>query len=181
MSSAVLISIQPKWVELIAAGLKTIEVRKSVPRLQAPFKVYIYETKTPWIWTEGLLPGTEWGCMVRRLERARGNVVGGFMCDMVSCTHPPLANLGKTITDTACLTADQLEKYSTGKELFFWHISDLTIYDEPRPLTNFSRPCPNGLYCEGCAMYQRRAHACGNSALQIKRPPQDWMYAEDQT
>ena len=35
MSKAVLISIRPKWCELIANGKKTIEVRKSRPNLSA--------------------------------------------------------------------------------------------------------------------------------------------------
>jgi predicted transcriptional regulator len=41
---AVLISIQPKWVEKIARGQKTVEVRKTKPKLETPFKVYIYCT-----------------------------------------------------------------------------------------------------------------------------------------
>lgn len=45
MSKAVLISIRPKWCELIANGKKTIEVRKSRPNLRPPFKCYIYCTK----------------------------------------------------------------------------------------------------------------------------------------
>ena len=43
---SVLISIQPKWVEKICRGEKTIEVRKSRPKLETPFKVYIYQTKS---------------------------------------------------------------------------------------------------------------------------------------
>nr|DAI55244.1 MAG TPA: helix-turn-helix domain-containing protein [Caudoviricetes sp.] len=39
---AVLISIQPKWCELIASGKKTIEVRKTRPKIDTPFKCYIY-------------------------------------------------------------------------------------------------------------------------------------------
>ena len=42
---SVLISIQPKWCELIASGKKTVEVRKTRPKLDTPFKVYIYMTK----------------------------------------------------------------------------------------------------------------------------------------
>ena len=45
MSKAVLISIQPKWCELILRGKKTIEVRKNRPKLETPFKVYIYSPK----------------------------------------------------------------------------------------------------------------------------------------
>lgn len=42
---AVLISIQPRWCELIASGKKTVEVRKTKPKLDTPFKCYIYCTK----------------------------------------------------------------------------------------------------------------------------------------
>ena len=42
---SVLISIQPKWCERIADGSKTIEVRKTKPKLDTPFKVYIYCTE----------------------------------------------------------------------------------------------------------------------------------------
>ena len=42
---SVLISIRPKWCELIASGKKTIEVRKTRPNIETPFKCYIYCTK----------------------------------------------------------------------------------------------------------------------------------------
>ena len=55
---SVLISIKPKWCELIASGKKTVEVRKTRPKIETPFKVYIYETQgrteTPWVDEEGL-------------------------------------------------------------------------------------------------------------------------------
>ena len=38
---SVLISIHPKWCELIASGKKTIEVRKTYPKLPTPFRCYI--------------------------------------------------------------------------------------------------------------------------------------------
>ena len=41
---SVLISISPKWCELIASGKKTIEVRKTRPKISMPFKCYIYCT-----------------------------------------------------------------------------------------------------------------------------------------
>lgn len=43
---AVLISIQPKWCELIASGKKTVEVRKTKPKFEATFKCYIYCTSS---------------------------------------------------------------------------------------------------------------------------------------
>ena len=42
---SVLLSVRPKWCELIANGKKTIEIRKTKPKLNTPFKCYIYCTK----------------------------------------------------------------------------------------------------------------------------------------
>lgn len=42
---SVLLSVRPKWCGLIANGEKTIEVRKTKPKLETPFKCYIYCTK----------------------------------------------------------------------------------------------------------------------------------------
>ena len=42
---SILQSIRPQYCELIAAGKKTIEVRKTRPKLDVPFKAYIYCTK----------------------------------------------------------------------------------------------------------------------------------------
>lgn len=41
----VLISIRPEWCRLIANGKKTVEVRKTRPKLETPFKCYIYCTR----------------------------------------------------------------------------------------------------------------------------------------
>lgn len=45
MSKAVLISIRPEWCEKIINGKKTVEVRKTRPKMDTPFKCYIYCTK----------------------------------------------------------------------------------------------------------------------------------------
>ena len=42
---AILMSIKPKWCEKIFSGEKTVEVRKTAPKLKPPFKVYVYQTK----------------------------------------------------------------------------------------------------------------------------------------
>ena len=42
---AVLLSVKPKWCKLIFSGEKTIEVRKTAPKLETPFKAYVYCTK----------------------------------------------------------------------------------------------------------------------------------------
>ena len=42
MSKAVLLSIRPNWCKLIASGRKTVEVRKNEPKLDKPFRCFIY-------------------------------------------------------------------------------------------------------------------------------------------
>ncbi len=42
---SVLLSIKPEYCFLIADDIKTIEVRKIKPKLDTPFKCYIYCTK----------------------------------------------------------------------------------------------------------------------------------------
>lgn len=90
MAKAVLISIRPEWVEKIANGWKTIEVRKTKPYLETPFKCYIYCTNTrphsliitipsaptaaqKWIWRNNHGSGYEntnfWSCVNGRLQR----------------------------------------------------------------------------------------------------------------
>ena len=45
MAKAVLISIRPEWVSKILTGEKTLEIRKTRPKLGTPFTCYIYCTK----------------------------------------------------------------------------------------------------------------------------------------
>ena len=56
---AVLMSIKPKWCELIAQRKKTIEVRRTKPKLNVPFKVYIYCTKRETVYLPSDIFGNE--------------------------------------------------------------------------------------------------------------------------
>lgn len=70
MSKAVLISIRPKWCEKIVSGEKTIEVRKTRPKMETPFKCYIYS----WVIcapTAGCAFWTPTNCRIRA-ERRNG-------------------------------------------------------------------------------------------------------------
>ncbi len=80
----VLISIQPKWCELIASGKKTVEVRKTRPKIETPFKCYIYQTKKP---VSVSFSGTgkhisEYDKTCYYNERS-GKVMGEFVCDRI--------------------------------------------------------------------------------------------------
>lgn len=185
MGKAVMLSIRPKWVEKIANGEKTIEVRKTRPKLETPFKCYIYCTlpKYPhedFIATDYPMPQFYGG----------GKVVGEFTCDQIIDAwwdYVPDA-ITREVTggnlealDGIGMTDEELFSYvgdSMRGHCYGWHISDLLIYDEPRELTAFRRACKNSWYCESCAMYWENNGTCGNESLQIRRPPQSWCYVE---
>lgn len=169
---SVLISIRPKWVEKIASGQKTIEVRRSAPK-EVPFKCYIYETKGQYIkFTHGA--HTKYGY-------GRGKVIGEFICDNVERFEEHIEQgglyyiLSDTFNEQAQLDNWELHDYGNGKTLYGWHISDLKIYDKPKELSEFRKPCKINLpMCDRCEYYSTWSGRCEN----ITRPPQSWMYIE---
>nr|DAE66069.1 MAG TPA: hypothetical protein [Caudoviricetes sp.] len=169
MNKAVMLSIRPKWVEKIASGEKTIEVRKTKPKLETPFKAYIYCSQ---------------GNDARRLRDSWGKVIGEFTCDRIFPINVfdsgSIQNWLFEHMKRSCLTYEELADYiGNGKTGHGWHISDLRIYDQPQELTAFRRACPNSWYCESCAMYWENNGTCGNESLYINRPPQSWCYVEE--
>lgn len=172
--NAVLISIQPKWCKKIASGRKTLELRKTVPKLPLPFKCYIYCTKDnadhvpSRIWWKADETGFQ--------HILNGKVIGEFVCDAI-LGHCEMAN-ADLAENGSCVRREDILQYSNGKEVYGWHISDLAIYDEPKPLSEFIKPCENDLYCESCAMHSEFSGKCGNKALVISSPPQSWCYVE---
>ena len=142
---SVLISIRPKWCGLIASGKKTIEVRKTAPKLPPPFKCYIYETKAR---TDAPTFVGEDGHV---LYTGRGQVIGEFMCDLIGF-HPG------TDVPSSCVPIEELKKYANGKMLVRWHISDVKIYDQPRELRDFGkkRPPQSWCYVENNEMEERQ-------------------------
>lgn len=192
MSKAVLISIRPKWCEKIANGNKTIEVRKTRPKLDTPFKCYIYCTLPKYPHEDFIATNYP-----RPQFYGGGKVVGEFTCDRIDwITHigyTGIPNLVETricdaatmrtspvggLLNAACLTPKMLNDYLAWGDGYGWHISDLRIYDAPRELSEFRRACPNSWYCESCAMYRENNGTCGNESLQLKHAPQSWCYVK---
>ena len=180
MNKAVMLSIRPKWCEKIASGEKTIEVRKTRPKLDTPFKAYIYctmpDAKDPHNILE--LHGAD-----GKIRKANSKVIGEFTCERIALIAYDGGELSSTtnaaFSPATCLTQTEIIAYIGDKgHCYGWHIADLLIYDEPRELTEFRRACPNSWYCESCAMHWENNGTCGNESLYIKRPPQSWCYVE---
>lgn len=158
---AVLISIQPKWCELIASGKKKVEIRKTKPKLETPFKVYIYETKGKKQYFSQPLPIPYFEGM--------GKVIGEFVCDEI--TTAKLGNYCNISLTDACLDAYELMDYADDKPLYGWHISNLIIYDTPKELSEFIKieKCP---YAGLASCLKCKEHHC------FTKPPQSWCYVE---
>ena len=130
---SVLISVRPKWCYKIAEGKKTIEARKTKPKLETPYKCYIYCTKDEPLYQSG----DKFWCGE---ELGNGKIIGEFICDKLVwvISHPSIfaghALLHFAAIESACLTQEEAEMYSGGKDVYGWHISDLVIYDSPKTL-----------------------------------------------
>lgn len=183
MSKAVLLSIRPEWCKKILDGEKTVEVRRTCPVHGTPFKAYIYCTRTAS--KEFILDDDNWDVSAKKhggWPGKRGRVIGEFTCKKIT----GLTHVGETgswesaslyvmapgsyykpadeLLEAACMSEETTEKYLKGRDGCGWHISDLKIYDHPRPLSDFTR---------------LRATKFGYEPVRIERPPQSWFYVEE--
>ena len=176
MSKAVLFSIKPKYCELIASGKKTIEVRKTQPKIDVPFKGYIYCTKDFYKAGDGYFQG-----------KYCGKVIGEFVCDNIikfaadkKADNIKLSNMELL----SCLSSLELENYAGDKYyLYGFHISDLVIYDNPKDLDEFMAFGKSNCDCKNCdnCLYMSIDGVCDikDSYQPLFRPPQSWCYVEE--
>lgn len=194
---SVLISIHPKWCDLIASGKKTIEVRRTRPNIETPFKCYVYETKArsdmpTFVDEDGHV-----------LYTGRGQVIGEFICDNVFLLRPYTYDGGSAdleqrkliqtfegsskdneILSATCLSQDEIFDYiGVDNYGYGWHISDLKIYDKPRELSEFGRGCDaehiNEIHCRDCKKLVSFDDCCEVMCKPLNRPPQSWCYVEE--
>ena len=166
----ILLVVHPKWRKMIFNGKKTIEVRRTRPKLEPPFEVLVYETKGKTkYWSQPLpIPYTE----------GRGKVIGSFICDKITryesgfwdddtyerIREPwePLdfAEYGEYEYDTIGINGEfygagvELSKQSrlSWKELrnyvgqgirnfYGWHITEPKMFDKPKEFYELYAPC----------------------------------------
>ena len=136
MSKAVLISIRPEWCDLIKNGIKTLELRKSRPKLELPFKVYIYCT----IGCSFLIGG-------KHPLSGNGKIIGEFVCDEIEELKRNTVFNAPALYSQSCLTRDEYFAYIGNKIAYIWHISDLVVYDKPKELSDFNLKRPPQSWC----------------------------------
>ena len=203
---SVLISIRPKWCELIATGEKTVEMRKTRPNIQTPFKCYIYCTKRKMV-TCSEVNGN-----------GNGKVIGEFICDKLTYVEARIDDNGEKhlananfLLRKSFLSEKQMFDYLYNADRktgggWAWHISDLKIYDEPKELSEFwayneelhKRYDSEEDFCcyNATNEYGEALTDCGDSynnilncyrcweewsgwCHHVTSPPQSWFYVEE--
>lgn len=175
MNQDVMLSIRPKWCEEITSGRKEIEVRKSRPKQEPPFRCFIYETQgrtdTPWMDEDGHV-----------IFKGRGAVIAEFVCDRIYLFSTSKSLNGDCdISDDDMIRLSRLSikeltdyEYSAPPKefslynigLYGWHITGLKVYDKPLPLSEF---------CTGSSVFSWNKE--GRTVYTgMKRAPQSWCY-----
>lgn len=175
---SVIISIRPKWCEKIASGGKTIEVRKTRPKIDVPFKCYIYCTQNNDV--NDLLEYHFNG----KIIKMNGKVIGEFVCDEISeYANKQGEEVGEMMYyistvdgEKTCLSYGEFKKYGKGKPLYGWHISAMKIYDKPKEVKEFM------LYEPKYKLIEKNQHISRyREVTHLTRPPQSWQYVEEVT
>ena len=162
---AVLMSIRPQWCEKIFNGEKTVEVRKNAPKLETPFKVYVYCTAPKERWSVGhqiffndtlyTLPTGElklgdalelradWLGKYDENNFLNGKVIGSFVCDKINRYNTSWLSGEDNLKETTCLDDAEIMDYIeyTDREFYLWHITEPKSFDKPRELDEFYTKC----------------------------------------
>lgn len=157
MKAAVMLSISPKWCSLIASGEKTIEVRKTRPKMEPPFKCYIYQTLPKY---------GDW-------NNRDGKVVGEFICSAIVSIYPPYQNM----IAGACLSAKEVNEYAQGRQLYCWCITDIVMYDVPMALCEFKPWHRKACYYSDLGLAIPECQEC--TICKVEKAPQSWCYVVD--
>lgn len=186
---AVMKSVSPRICEKVANGDCTILVSKTAPKCGVPFKGYIYCTK------EKKQDDIIWAGIFGDRGKWNGRVIGEFICDKIDEIIPDYNPITTKFyygyvadTEATCLSEEELQKYGKNKSLYFWHISDLKIYDKPKELSEFKTPpCEKGeKACANCKCLVKvntpdryECECYVEDGKPITRAPQSWQYVEE--
>ena len=146
---SILLSMKPERCEELAKGVVTLDIRKRAPNITTPFKVYVYCTK-PRRTTSDIV--------------TVGHVIGEFICKHISSFRHILGSDWRGgIRDTYVMSWEdvvktgmtrwQLANYGCGKTLYGLAVSDLKIYETPKPISDFcyaNKPSLDSLEDELC-------------------------------
>lgn len=199
---SILISIQPQWVEKILNGEKTIEIRKTKPKIELPCKVYIYCTKPKKWWrysscgytSDELLwktkdkikmcDGFEFYNEIQDCIAINGKVVAEFTLNEVEDFSKWEYDFGALVRHLDLWAGTKgnypflIDYLKRQKKGYAWHIDNLKIYDTPKELSEFVLPNKNN--CKTCFLYPDMCNkVCEEIKQHLFSPPQSWCYVEE--
>lgn len=151
----ILLPISPQSCADIANGNQSIIVKKNMPRIEYPFKCYIYCTKcrqfdslvgsldTLFYYPE-LERFVSFADMERdsiNADRLNGKVIGEFVCKKIEPFTPDSQDdselLSKIIEKSLLSFSDLVNYKGNAPILYGWHISELIIYNQPIEMSDF--------------------------------------------
>jgi predicted transcriptional regulator len=194
---SIILSVQPKWLEKILNGEKTIEIRKTNPKCELPIDVYLRCSKgKPYIVASysGVVENEKpYYVDVRFMppvisEFINGKVVAKFTLNKVE-KIPFDYDEHIRIYDKCCIDMEELISYSKSKTLYAWHIDNLIIFDKPKELGEFYKCGYNeALKQQEFNNEQAKGFSCfvgGVYPLEViekeyrlTKVPQSWQYVE---
>lgn len=163
----VMLCCSPDNVDKIGNGEKTIDLRKTKPKLTTPFKCFLYCSKPSYDHEDFLVfnAGTE-NC---KAYYCGGRVIGEFVCDQIYDCDADSVGLfdrkTKEYLPGSCMSFSQICTYTKGVlPLYGWHISELIVYDEPKPLDSFKHWIDTGMW---------------SRLVPLEKAPKSWCYIEE--
>ena len=145
---AVMKAISPKRCALIENGKATVELSKTMPAVETPFRCYIYCTQSG-KYKDCKFVKNIWlnRCTDKRFI-GNGKVIGEFVCDNVEVLFDTNGNPENYMTDILPsilqkteLSYDEFGSYVGSRadknSIYGWNITNLKIYDNPKDLFQF--------------------------------------------
>lgn len=178
---AVLVSLKPYYYYLVGEGIKKIEVRKGMPKTEDWNRdTFFYMSKDEKSFSK--IPKE----FQEKYRKHFGKVGLRFVCDRIDkykyrlTTYEETPYKGKYISKEklakTCLSIGEINDYLNGKNAYFWHITDLKIYDKPQELFYFANYNKYQV-CKEKNCFSDNCWICPNNAI-VVRPPQSWQYCE---
>ena len=185
----VLVSLKPYYYYLVGEGIKKIEVRKTMPRASDWNKeVLFYMSKD--VKSFAKIPKE----FQEKYRKHFGKVGMQFVCDRIDEftqsffdeQEPRDTEEISFYLDQFKMSYNELWHYVVGLKNFYgWHISDLTIYDYPKELSEFYTIDESGNDCCIACVYHETpleempCRTCTGERKYLYRPPQSWQYVEE--
>ncbi|MBR2870157.1 MAG: hypothetical protein IKB98_02080 [Clostridia bacterium] len=185
---AVLASLKPYYYYLVGEGIKTIEVRKGMPKSEDWDRdTFFYMSKDEKSFAK--IPKE----FQEKYRKHFGKVGLRFVCDRIDNKHLDdliIKEDCERALQGTCLTKQDILaylSYTRGTDIrqnykrwcfYGWQISNLKIYDKPKELSEFNLSCNfNGscFICSRATFDNTNTLMCRNK---LTRPPQSWCYVE---